>query len=1263
MFGFIWHGIGRCWWALVAGGRATKRSFLAGHNEGEPFFEPLIPILVESKSFKRYERELLRALKNEEVLNIAITGGYGAGKSSVLKTFFEHHPSYRHIFVSLATFSKQRPTNNPEHIAKGTTDAAGDATTITDATIPAPENSDLINRIEETIVQQLLYAVPAKSVPKTRLKRINQASTLRICWQTARIIMIAACALRLWVPKLKTLSNVSLDFFLQGLMIVPESLAVVGVIGGAIWALYAGLKLLSLFSIDGLTLKSGKLEATHHGSVLHKNIDEIIYCFERSDINVVVIEDLDRFDIQDIFFRLREINFIIRSSPQIKHSVHFVYAIRDEMFTLADKTKFFDLIIPIIPVVNSENSREKLIELMKDRKAASKPLLDGLRPKLIETVCYYIDEMRLIKNIVNEYDIYANLLTQDGLILDPNKLFAMIAIRNLYPDVYADMLKRKGIIHAIIEGYSTWIRDETSKVSSNITQLKEQRAERELEIASNLIHLRAAVWYELMRRGGLDSANSLSLQDQSKVTLADFVTDDAFNRAIRSANVWPLFDLNRYGSPKGEPSQPVAVLNELSYEKRLSRLEISLEEIDNEIALQQKQITKLKTLPFREASNSGYGKLFSEQLKDYKLIAYLLHRGVLDTDYTDYLGYFYEGSLSQSDKNLILSLGRGEMLDVGTPISNPELVARKLDLDSLDKGKGILTHLIVELARHRIDDAENRNAQLALILRSGHQHMDRLAAAVDLTLVEEDRIAFVKAMFKIDSNLVLQLLSYEKSATAREDLVVVVLNALNPEESEQLQGRRGAFLKIINELPNVSKLVPHLKTGQMSWAWLKAKPARFSNIAESTSSEHLKWLIEWGCIEPSLAMLRLLCRAFDPRNDEGPITYYRLRKLDTPNLDAIIAHSPRGFVQALLSQDGKLHEDSNSLLALLEVLEGDEDDKLRLEVFERTTGTVTRLNFIQPALWLPALEAERLEIPGEAVWTLFNSVVLAPTDSHEHVDLDEGWKPVFYNYIESNAKALATQLWGKAEADKELQSFFINSIQVSDATLSILFAQIILTPSLVVAASSTMPSTRWLIFANQSFVPYDPEIRALIAKNSQSLEGIYLAKRWKDARSDLIFDALPAHLVTWLSRNAVGSITETIKMWSGVSLDMFSHCEDSVPELAKACARANNEQATFPAEYLSVILHHTTNGTLSSANRIEMLIQALQMNCQWVDVAPVLPLIGEEHGALLQKRRVSFPTSENNRRLAEALRNRNFVGAVKIEAKRIVVYSRRNRLA
>ena len=355
----------------------AAHAFLAAPTH-ENLFEPLTPVLIEPGKIQRYERELLNGLRNDQVRNIAITGEYGAGKSSVLRTFVHRHPEFAYAFVSLATFGKDNEISGAYELVTEA-GAAGEGTSPSEPGRP-PEpstkagqeskaeeskaESDLVARIEETIVQQLLYSVPAKTLPKTRLKRIDQASGFKIWWKTLCYGLLILAALRLYVPVAEKLPKIEPAWPLEWLLLIPGSLAVGIAALGCVLLLHRGLKLLSLFSIDGLTLKGGKLETAHHGSVLHKNIDEIIYCFERSSIDVVIIEDLDRFGIHDVFTRLREINFIIKQSPQVKRPVYFVYALRDEMFVVGEKTKFFDLIVPVIPVINSENSQEKMMELL-----------------------------------------------------------------------------------------------------------------------------------------------------------------------------------------------------------------------------------------------------------------------------------------------------------------------------------------------------------------------------------------------------------------------------------------------------------------------------------------------------------------------------------------------------------------------------------------------------------------------------------------------------------------------------------------------------------------------------------------------------------------------------------------------------------------------------------------------------------------------------------------------------------------------------------
>ena len=91
----------------------AARAFLAAPNH-ENLFEPLTPVLIEPGKINRYERELLNGLRNDQVRNIAITGEYGAGKSSVLRTFVHRHPEFVYAFVSLATFGKDTERSGHE---------------------------------------------------------------------------------------------------------------------------------------------------------------------------------------------------------------------------------------------------------------------------------------------------------------------------------------------------------------------------------------------------------------------------------------------------------------------------------------------------------------------------------------------------------------------------------------------------------------------------------------------------------------------------------------------------------------------------------------------------------------------------------------------------------------------------------------------------------------------------------------------------------------------------------------------------------------------------------------------------------------------------------------------------------------------------------------------------------------------------------------------------------------------------------------------
>lgn len=121
--------------------------------------------------------------------------------------------------------------------------------------------------------------------------------------------------------------------------------------------------------------------------------------------------------------------------------ITFVYAIRDDLFKDVERTKFFDFIIPVIPIINKNNASEELLKIMHglDMYAVS--------DECIKTVSLYITEMRTLYNICNEYFMYiANKAKFMELSLSYDNLFSMIVFKNLDPNMFSRIQDGRGLL-------------------------------------------------------------------------------------------------------------------------------------------------------------------------------------------------------------------------------------------------------------------------------------------------------------------------------------------------------------------------------------------------------------------------------------------------------------------------------------------------------------------------------------------------------------------------------------------------------------------------------------------------------------------------------------------------------------------------------------------------------------------------------------------------------------------------------------------------
>ena len=138
-----------------------------------------------------------------------------------------------------------------------------------------------------------------------------------------------------------------------------------------------------------------------------------------------------------------------------------------DSFFSKSRTKFFDFILPIVPVVDSKTSEDKLITLLKN--------VDNAPDKnIVSKISLYIDDMRLLKNIVNEYIVYSKVIPIGKIDLDKNKLFSLVTLKNLFPNEFDLLQEDKGYIKTVFDNIEATRPEIVSNLNLQIQKLQER---------------------------------------------------------------------------------------------------------------------------------------------------------------------------------------------------------------------------------------------------------------------------------------------------------------------------------------------------------------------------------------------------------------------------------------------------------------------------------------------------------------------------------------------------------------------------------------------------------------------------------------------------------------------------------------------------------------------------------------------------------------------------------------------------------------------
>lgn len=614
---------------------------------------------------KEYLKALHWAIKNKRIKNIALTGPYGSGKSSIINTYLRKHPfiKAKHLRISMATFIESGVGGNGESVK----------------ILVTPE------QIQEGILKQLFYKVNHRRIPQSRYRKLYKVSFLSV-WSIL-VLIVAATGFFTFIfapeqsdnaigliidagTKLKLTTNTTLGIFGCVVLLITTAFSL-------IWR-----QMYSRLRINEVKVKNATItpDSKDNESIFNKNMDEIVYFFEETKYRVVFFEDLDRLDSSKIFVQLRELNTLLNNSDTIKRPIVFVYAVKDDIFTEEDRTKFFEFIIPVIPVINSTNSGEMMLELFK--ASESELLKHDITPDYILDVSPYISDMRVLQNIHNEFLLYKRTLRMgQRLELSDKMMLSLIIFKNLFPKDFADLQMETGIVKKAfkdkqnyIEARQKTLQDAIDASAELIDRVKKDVLKSTKEVKISML-CAITGWQGITTNVDRNWSTEFTAQqilaetfDFSKILVSGQHHVHYCDWRGNSASRITINNLSEICEPYYERYTDLE-----SYEKRqLANIQSDVER--DKLIKSQLSGCSLKKL----IDTAGDEAVLSAEVRSNKLLVLLLRKGYIDEKYVNYVNYFKGSSITTSDMNYILGVKNHEAKPFDYSISKVAQVVHRL---------------------------------------------------------------------------------------------------------------------------------------------------------------------------------------------------------------------------------------------------------------------------------------------------------------------------------------------------------------------------------------------------------------------------------------------------------------------------------------------------------------------------------------------------------------------------------------------------------
>lgn len=657
-------------------------------------FEDLTPAC--DVDISNYKQALDQAFSEPSLKNIAITGPYGAGKSSVLESYLQSQLAIKENYKEKClriSLSHLQPTKAGNPLCGG--EASAGTCKETEVAGSAYQMEQLL---EGKIINQIVHKIPQKVAKAAGFSVIDEDSGVF----SLLLAGIIGSLLVFWCTPTITLPAIRHFFFSNNYL---TSIIRIGIlmllISGVMTFIYSrGAAIQSFFAhIRHVKIQGNEIELfqNEEAGYFDKYLDRILYMLNQSEKQFFIFEDIDRFDTTLIFERLKEINELVNAKRENedKAAIKFIYLLRDDIFINKERAKFFDFLIPIIPVTNTKNSSDKLFAILERYR-----LKEQVNPDLVRALGLYIEDYRLIKNIANEFRIYFAALGQRNK-LNPDKMLSMIVYKNLFPKDFVDLQKQQGYVHFLLS--------KAGKVAFVFERKKELEKEKkeyakQLESIKNesLDDFNELAWAIIGTKYNKDAWGSRYLSNNTSKDLSEleqYIQNDngigqkakeEYKRRKENLRIKNEYKIDAVSEKWRECDKKIVLLDGASYSVLASMFIGKI----NQVFLQNERDNNGNEISYDAVRQNEY----------FKLLKYLLINGYVDETYAEYTTFFYGESLSEMDQDYLMNLHENGSPKWGLQLNNIPLVLENVSEVELSRNGVLNQSFLLYLLSHSEDE-------------------------------------------------------------------------------------------------------------------------------------------------------------------------------------------------------------------------------------------------------------------------------------------------------------------------------------------------------------------------------------------------------------------------------------------------------------------------------------------------------------------------------------------------------------------------------